>query len=841
MSKLRRTVRGLASLTLLVFSLAAPGALCPVTSLAAETATVNFDIPAQPLREALIAFSRQSGLQVIIATDLESSAISVPLKGKLAVTEALEALLAGHGLESVFTGQGTVTVRRSTRKMTSAPVAVAPVSASSAEHRAPDPVVALEQIIVTAQRREERLLDVPISLSVLPDTALERLQIDDVGALQYAVPNMTATPWPGTRARTTIAMRGQVEPDRFPTVDPAVGVYLDGVYVARMGGANLDLIDMERVEVLRGPQGTLYGRNTTGGAINLIPKRPGTTFAAELTAAAGNYDRRDLEAIVNVPFGGDRYAVRVAASHTEHSGYGRNTLLDQDLNEDDTDFLRAQLRLAPADRWDLNFSVDYTQTLGDIGLVTLLATSDDRLENYVDPTALTVQANRGETGESEIWGASGVLDFEFENFAIKASSAYRSLLTDDGVKDLDGTPYDLLAITGRGEDQDQWNHELQAYGDAFGESLRWIGGLYYFEEEAHFFERFHIESLPEARFAGTARNDSAAAYAQLVYALSPKLRVTGGVRYNQDRRQLTSTNSSLTGGVETCALPPELRDSPDICKATRPKREFSYWPWTFGIDVIPAPDALLYAKISRGHRAGGYNFRAVTGISADTFKPEQITTYEIGTRAELLDDRLRLGFSVYRSLFADMQIRTNVPDGGVPLTQNAAEARIEGGELEVAALLGPVRLSGALGISRGEYTRIDPVALDVRLDSAFLYTPEATVSFAADLPIRTTFGEIELHADYAWRDDQTYAYWDTLAHQDAYGLLNAMLVARFDGTDFELQVWGKNLTEQRYIARSVDFGFLVNAVPGDPRTYGASLTYRFGDPRIAKTEAASTE
>jgi oligopeptide/dipeptide ABC transporter ATP-binding protein len=161
-----------------------------------------------------------------------------------------------------------------------------------------------------------------------------------------------------------------------------------------MGGANLDLIDMERVEVLRGPQGTLYGRNTTGGAINLIPKRPGTTFAAELTAAAGNYDRRDLEAIVNVPFGGDRYAVRVAASHTEHSGYGRNTLLDQDLNEDDTDFLRAQLRLAPADRWDLNFSVDYTQTLGDIGLVTLLATSDDLFARPLHPyTQALLSAN----------------------------------------------------------------------------------------------------------------------------------------------------------------------------------------------------------------------------------------------------------------------------------------------------------------------------------------------------------------------------------------------------------------------------------------------------------------
>ena len=714
----------------------------------------------------------------------------------------------------------------------------------------------LEEIVVTARRREERLLDVPISLSVLPDIALERLQIDDVGALQYAVPNMTVTPWPGTPARATITMRGQVEPDRFPTVDPAVGVYLDGVYVARMGGANLDLIDMERVEVLRGPQGTLYGRNTMGGAINLVPKRPDAVLAGALTAGAGNYDRRDLKAIVNVPLGGDGYAVRVAASHTEHSGYGRNTLLDLDLNEDDTDFLRAQLRLAPADRWDLNFSVDYTRTLADVGLVTLLAAlpttnlfpvvaghPDDRLENYADPTARSVQADRGETGESEIRGASGVLEFELASFAVKASSAYRSLDTDDGVKDLDGTPYDLFAITGRGEDQDQWNHELQAYGDAFGDRLSWIGGLYYFEEDATFFEHFHVTNSTtlvsgELRPAGTARNESAAAYAQLVYALSPKLRITGGVRYNEDRRQLTSTNARLFDGIESCALAPELRDAPELCRATLPEREFSYSPWTIGIDLVPVPDALLYAKVSRGHRAGGYNFRAVTGTDADTFEPEQVTTYEIGTRAELFDRRLRLGLSLYRSLFEDMQVRTHVllPNGVVfvALTQNAGEARIEGGELELEALLGPLKLSGTLGITHGEYTRIDPEALDITLDSPLLYTPETTVSFAADLPIRTAFGEIELHADYAWREDQTFAYWETLAHQDAYGLLNAMIVARFDGRDFELQLWGKNLTDERYIDRSVDLGELVNAVPGDPRTYGAALTYRFGSRSMAE-------
>lgn len=832
-------------------------AICAISGLlvfpcADASERLSDDIAAQPLAEALREFATQTGLQLVYVSDIASTQVAQHAPRGLSATDALERLLAGTGLSFEYLNERTVMILAASNCAFLPGCDRPPSGAAAVADPSPkDPLKsALEEIVVTARRREERLLDVPISLSVLQDVALERLQIDDVGALQYAVPNMTVTPWPGTPARATITMRGQVEPDRFPTVDPAVGVYLDGVYVARMGGVNLELIDMERVEVLRGPQGTLFGRNTIGGAINLVPKRPDTTFAVDLTAGAGNYDLRDLETIVNVPFGGGRYAVRVAASHTEHGGYGRNTFLDQDLNEDDTDFLRAQLRLIPEDRWDLNLSVDYTRTRADVGLVTLVAASptanlvpviagrpDDRLENYADPTARSVQANRGQPGESEIWGASGVLEFELASFAVKALSGYRSLDTDDGVKDLDGTPYDLFAITGRAEHQHQWNHELQAYGDMFGDRLTWTGGLYYFEEDATFFEHFHgMESTTlvsvEVRPTGTVRHESAAVYAQVVYALSPKLRITGGVRYNEDRRRLTSANARMVDGLESCALAPELRDAPDVCRATLPEREFSYVPWTLGVDLEPAPDTILYAKVSRGHRAGGYNFRAVTGTDADTFEPEQVTAWEIGTRAELFQRRLRLGLSVYRSLFEDMQVRSQVllPNGVVlvAMTQNAVEARIEGGELEVEALLGPLRLWGTLGITDGEYTSIGREALDITPDSPLLYTPQTTLSFGVDLPIQAAFGEIDLHADYAWREDQTFAYWETLARQDGYGLLNAMLVVRFAGTAFELQLWGKNLTDVHYIERAVDLGSLVNAVPGDPRTYGVSLKYRFG-------------
>jgi iron complex outermembrane receptor protein len=710
----------------------------------------------------------------------------------------------------------------------------------------------LDEIVVTAQRREERLQDVPISVSVFSALEIERWQIDDLNTLQYAAPNLTMTPFPGPMS-VSIAMRGQSEPDLFPTLDPAVGVYLDGVYIARIGGANLRLADMERVEVLRGPQGTLFGRNTTGGAINLVPRKPEAGFGGAVTVGGGNYDRRDLEATVNIPSAAGTYATRLTASHTGHSGYGRNIQLGRDLNEEDTDFLRAQLRLMPADRWDLNLSFDFTRMDAGRNLLTMLAVfpplttvpaaagnPDDRLEDYQDPTARSVHANRIGISEAEARGVSGTLTLNFERFSAKAISAFRDLDSGDHDADLDGTPYDLFTVLQREERQRQVSHEVQVYGDALRDRLEWIGGLHYFDESTTFAQRIggvapttliSIENV----LRGTVNNDSVAAFAEITYAITPTLQATAGVRYNQDGRQLTSRNARGIAGADICTLDVLFRDESDICQATLPERTFSYVPWTLSIDFKPADDALLYARLSRGHRAGGYNMRGTTETDLGTFEPERVTAYEIGGRAALADNRLWFSVALYRSLFDDIQLRQQVPIPGseltLRLTQNGGEARIDGGELEVTALLGSFRLAGALGITDAKYTKLDPLVDGVTPDSNFLQTPDATFFISADRPIRVGFGEINLHADYSWRDDTAFAYdRQSLARQDAYGLFNAMITARFDKRNFELALWARNLADQRYLVRAVDIGTLVTSIPGDPRTFGASLRYRFGAP-----------
>jgi iron complex outermembrane receptor protein len=227
--------------------------------------------------------------------------------------------------------------------------------------------------------------------------------------------------------------------------------------------------------------------------------------------------------------------------------------------------------------------------------------------------------------------------------------------------------------------------------------------------------------------------------------------------------------------------------------------------------------------------------RGTTETDLGTFEPERVTAFEIGGRAALADNRLWFSVALYRSLFDDIQLRQQVPIPGgaltLRLTQNGGEARIDGGELEVTALLGSLRLAAALGITDAKYTRLDPLVDGVTLDSNFLQTPDTTFFIAADRPIGVRFGEINLHADYSWREDIPFAYdRQSLARQDAYGLFNAMITARFDRRNLELTLWARNLADQRYIVRAVDIGTLVTAIPGDPRTFGASLRYRFGAP-----------
>ena len=690
-----------------------------------------------------------------------------------------------------------------------------------------------------------------MSLSVFSTDDLAQRQIENLESLQFAAPNLVVAPNMTSRNAAAIAMRGHFERDATPTVDPAVGLYLEGVYIARSTGANLRMVDVERVEVLRGPQGTLFGRNTVGGAINVIPRAPVGEFEGYVSAKLGNYSHQELAGMVNLPFGDGGSAIRLTAAQSRHAVYAESAHDGHEIADDDTRYARVQVRVAPRDSWYVNLSFDYTRSLAGSQWLTLVAALPpstaipgsqgnpaDSIANYAQPFARELQVNRAGEAQATTWGASAIAAIEAGSVTFKSITASRELDLDAADSDQDGTPYDIAAIVNRADQQDQFSQEIQAYGSAFDARFEWIGGLYYFREHARITQQFPLLAPVsfdpvEQLLWGEVRNESLAAYAQLTYVLMPKLRLTAGIRNNRETRQLTTRNTLRRFDVQTCRVDAVLLDDPAYCEATLPEREYDYLPWTLSVDYQPAESTKLYAKASRAQRSGGYNLRAFTAEEFKPFDPEQVMAYEVGAKSSLFDNRLRVNLALYRSEFEDIQMSQRwTAEAGLPLTintiRNGGEGLIEGGELEISALLRSLEVSATVGVTDARYIEVAPGATDIRPGSNFLMTPRTTAALALDWPVAWRSNLLRFHADYAWRDDISFWYDPTsLARQESYGLLNALVSARFAGKDLEVSLWARNLTDTRYFLRAFQNMFVVAGIPGDPRTCGISFSYSF--------------
>jgi iron complex outermembrane receptor protein len=707
----------------------------------------------------------------------------------------------------------------------------------------------LEEVTVTAQRREEPLQTVPIAATVIGGAELERAQLHNLDALQVLVPNLTNAPSQTTRTSASFSLRGQYVRDTTPTIDPPVGLYLDGVYLSRMVGANLNLLDIDRVEVLRGPQGALFGRSTIGGAINLVSHAPEFSYQAMAKVTEGNYHLSEVTALVNLPLASDRVALRVAVSHTQHDGYARDRSLGVPLDDDGSNYLRAQLRFAPTSRSDLNLAFDDSRSATGSQRRVLLYVSPaaatlpaffgnptDTLSRYIDPTADSSLADRAGPVRTHVWGVSATLTQRFATVTLKAISAYRQLQADTYDSDQDGTPYDLGLIRYRGDRQHQIGQEVDLYSTTPSRPLEWIAGLHVFDERATFEQQFRVFvpstlTWSENQPAGDTHNRSAAIFAQLSYALTPRLRATVGGRGTIDGRQLASRNARRIGNTTSCLLSPALLDQPDLCRATLPERDFRYVPWTAGLDYRPLAQTMVYAKLSRGYRSGGYNLRGTTEGDLISFGPERVTAWELGLKSELMERRVRLDLALFHSIFDDIQL-TQRDAGtlglpGVAYIANGGRAKIDGAELELLVLLGQLRLRGTLGLLRPAFTDLTPNIVEVTRASPFLNTPDTSASMAADWPVAIAHATLDLHVDYTWRSNTVFEYSQpALARQGAYGLLNVLLSTSFGSPRLQWSLWARNLTDRRYITRAFDNAYYVSATPGEPRTFGVSLSVR---------------
>lgn len=725
----------------------------------------------------------------------------------------------------------------------------------------------ISDIIVTANRREQRLQDVPVAVTAISGEDLAAAQLNSVNALQRVTPNLRIMGAGGDPTNASIGMRGQINIDPSVTIDPAVGIYLNGIYLGRSTGGNLDMIDVQRVEVLRGPQGTLFGRNTIGGAINIIPNTPTDVFEGALSASYGNFDSWYLRGIVNVPIT-ERIQIRAVVNHSETDGFARSSFNGRPLGRERKDFVRVSLNadlsdsvslLISGDNWDYRTSGAWTTLIGIIpdnaSLVRLFGSPAGvlaALGPFVGAYDRTPASQTTRPINAYNRGVSGVMTAELGDATFKSLTAYRAVKRIGLDDDSDGTPFVLVNLHGYLSEQEQFSQEFQVYGKAFDSRLDWIAGIYYFRETGTTATGTDVfnsiattgsYSITQA----DAKSSSAAIFAQATFSLTDTLRLTGGLRYTKDVRKVLSTNRavSATNDVANFLLDPAIRCATPgalpTCAFQPPVAKFSYWPFTINLDWKPTNDLLLYGKWSRGFRAGGFNTRPTALGEVPAFGPESLDSYEMGLKADLFDRHLRFNAAAFISKYDDIVVIgsgsiTN-PTTGLPIASavavNAGKATIKGLETELTGVWGGFKLSAMLSLLDAGYDKLDPsVAATVIKESTFRAAPKVQYSLGADYLIRQESADVTFHLDWSYIGKTYFSAvppTSSLNQQAGYGVLNGMIGAAIHSLPVDVNFWVRNITDKKYVKYTIDTTALgyVSAYPGDPRTYGVTTTFKF--------------
>ena len=761
--------------------------------------------------------------------------------------------------------------------------------AAGADAPQPGQAYALEEITVTAQKRSENLQDTPIAITAVTGATLEAKGRGDIAELGQMTPNLvfnTTAPVSGVSSGAVVFIRGVGQTDFQLTTDPGVGTYIDGVYVARSVGGVLDVLDLDRVEVLRGPQGTLFGRNTIGGAISLVTREPSADFQGSASVTGGSYNRADLRVSVSGPVSDD-VRVGLVASSKNRDGYVRGLLDNRDLGNINRDSARATLLYKPTGGFKAVLTLDGTrireQNAADklVG-VTLTAPgaptrTDYRLNrgaktvdtetvaippgnpslaflyNLVDAPTLgtppydgrwiTPDLNRtyatGPNGTKlNIWGTALTLEQTLPfDATIKSITAYRST-SGSFNRDADGSPLKVTENHNFDYQQKQFSQELQLTGDAIDKRLKYVGGLYYFRETGN---DFLDVTLPIAFGNLTnytlVKNKSYAAYGQLNFAITDTLGLTGGVRYTEDKKQyrVPVGTGAITNGLLGLFGPPGTV-TPFVPAGTYNK-SFSNTSFKAGVDWKPNRDTLAYFSFSEGFKSGGFNTRYLVPVPAIvSYDPELLTTYEVGLKWEGLDRRLRLNGSVFHSNYRDIQL--TVYEEGAPITRNGGSARINGAELEFTVL--PVErltISGGIGYLDAKYTEVPtvdptrPLDQQITRDKELAKTPKWTLNARAEYRVPVSErGEIRLAADWMYSSHvQNDAINSKYLYQAAYSLANASIGYWFNDGQWSLTAFVDNLTNKRII-ESGDSNYSIGFHEANfnrPREYGMTLSTRF--------------
>jgi iron complex outermembrane receptor protein len=749
-----------------------------------------------------------------------------------------------------------------TAQQTTAEAADKPAAAAATT--APDNEGTDQTIVVTARRTEESAQRVPSSVSAFNERSLDRIQASDTTGLQGAVPNLNIVQGRGSSNATNIYIRGIGQPDALQTFDPAVGVYVDDVYYSRIRGNQLDLLDLERIEVLRGPQGTLYGKNTIAGAIKFVSRKPGQDFRASGSIAYGSYDALDLKGAASGPVT-DTLALGFAVMRSKRDGYVKDDFRDERYNDKDSVGGRAALAFTPSSKVRLDVTADYSHDDAALQVgrpVNNLTTVSGGTLVVTDPVGSGSYDWHGRTtpglpNSTKLthWGGAATLAVDLTDaLTLKSITAYRNLKTDDYV-DIDATQYQVGDVF-VGVKQHQTSQEFQlAYS---GQQLTGVAGLYYLDEHINSHQEAYANALLGPAFfnSGFKRTvddklvtKSYAAYANASYEIIPAVRLSGGLRYTKESKDYFRTTSTFY------SLLPIFNATYVF---TPPKGKWSDWSPMASIDWQATRDIMLYARAAKGFKSGGFNGRANSVKESSKYDPENVWSYEAGFKSRIAD-QLTLNADVFLADYKDFQARvgdvdtTTLPPTPLLTVLNVGKLRMKGAELEAAWT--PVKgllLDTQVGYLDAKYKEF----VDNRFPggSRAFQTPPFAPKWTLRLGAQYSFdmggaGSITLGGQSRYKSrtalavDSTYITYANFASpgvgtttevdglfQKAYWVHDARIVYETANKHFALGLYGNNLTNRAYKTDAQEFssvGGIRTVYYGAPRTVTVRFTARY--------------
>lgn len=746
-------------------------------------------------------------------------------------------------------------------------------AADPAAEPAPPPG-GLEEIVVTAQRREEKLQEVPISITALTETDLELAGVRDLADIGFLVPNLRLQRAPSFDSAIQATIRGQTQDTLLLDRDPSVGLYIDDIYIPRSRGVLTTLFDTGRVEVLKGPQGTLFGRNTTGGAIRIVTNKPTDELSARIGTEFGDYAYNRLYGYANVPIS-DWLAVRLSFDAANRDGF---THVDEQPDLDDLrqEGYRASIRFTPTERVISDFSFDYANVHNNGGGNILRSVRVPSTANTLSGGLMVQELAQGgkQDGSRDTfsdlalfsdvdhYGISNTTSVEFDQFTVKNIFSYRSLESEQNFN-LDGSAARILELDQLSQNLHYLQEEFQVYGTALDGKLDWITGLFYFNERGADDTASIILGALGGFGVGTdtkgdAENTSYSAYAQGTYHFDdfvPGLSFTGGLRWTEDKREVRASARARNAAM-TCRLTDANLMPWPGCERTEEK-SFSEPTWTAVLQYQATDQMMLYLAHRRGYRNGGFNIRAQSDVQFTPYDEEKVSDIEVGIKSDwILPGEMPLRFNAagFWADYEDIQRSVRVsPPPGAPggatiqdLILNAASAEIWGAEVELLFLPHPdLQLSFSGSFLDAEYDSFvqdaDPATgmMEEDLsDNDFAFAPKwmFNTSIRYTLPLRQIgdlqIGTMVFQADHSWQSKTQLRTLNTpLSYQGKYGITNLRFqVDEVLGTGATVYFFARNVFDRAHWVSMTDLvsslGFAAGFL-GQPRTVGVGVAYQF--------------